>query len=539
MPGEAIVTIRDRQWTVSLATTPAELSQGLGGVVSIPAGTGMLFDVGVDQVIGVTTEPMLFAIDIIWIHSTQGVVEVARDVGPGYLVTPTAQARYFLEVNAGEAEGVEAGDSVEIGITTPGTSLATVIMGIAAPFLVIGVLGAMAKGLGGAVGGRGGTEVKPAGWIAGQKELIRQRRYGLPRKAGTLARSFYTIESDPTMVDFWNEHMEPLAKEFAGGRLAEEERYIYGDANLAFRLENAGDAIREVKGNGAIDYIVEKVGRVERSLSDREWRMPISPQAKAVVEELKRGINEMDMGGPLSRLTKGFYLAVAERDLPAIRVSAGKVRGFLECYEEEEWLEENQGFRSQRTPIGALRKAKEVAEDIEELIKDIFFTQERVSCASCLRYQRIESLVNPGTLTPIQQENLAAARRLAPELTRRRTEVRVAHFDEPNIIGATDGIVVYISPQRLSKRASMLNTVAHESAHILTGKDDSSPVFHKKVADLTAHTLKYLQLEPDDKEQLVREYGVWAASLAEAMVPPGDVARARAVAGRLVAGLYT
>ena len=52
MSGQAIVNIRDKQWNVSLATTYSELVAGLGGISSIPMGTGMLFDMGLYQHVG-------------------------------------------------------------------------------------------------------------------------------------------------------------------------------------------------------------------------------------------------------------------------------------------------------------------------------------------------------------------------------------------------------------------------------------------------------------------------------------------------------
>ena len=42
------------------------------------------------------------------------VTEVYHEVQPGYLVTSTASARYFLEVNAGELENVAVGDQVAV-----------------------------------------------------------------------------------------------------------------------------------------------------------------------------------------------------------------------------------------------------------------------------------------------------------------------------------------------------------------------------------------------------------------------------------------
>jgi len=109
MAGQAIVEIADRQWGVEVAITPWELAQGLGGIPGIPAETGMLFDMGYEQVIGVTTAPMLFSLDIAFLSDDLVVTEVYRDVEPGLLLNSASPARYFLEVNAGELEGVEAG----------------------------------------------------------------------------------------------------------------------------------------------------------------------------------------------------------------------------------------------------------------------------------------------------------------------------------------------------------------------------------------------------------------------------------------------
>lgn len=114
MPGQAIVTIRDKQWQVFLTTTPWELTQGLGGVPGIPPGTGMLFDLGFDTTITITTVPLLFPIDIAFISSTMVVIDIARNVEPGYLVTSGTPARYVLEVNAGELSSVDTGDKVTI-----------------------------------------------------------------------------------------------------------------------------------------------------------------------------------------------------------------------------------------------------------------------------------------------------------------------------------------------------------------------------------------------------------------------------------------
>ncbi len=125
MPEQAVVIIKDKRWHVLVANTYAELTTGLSGVSSLPPQTGMLFDLGYDQnYIEIDMSRMLFALDIIFINSTQGVVGALHNVPPGLNATfhneQLPGARCFLEVNAGEAEGIDFGDSVAIeGYTQP------------------------------------------------------------------------------------------------------------------------------------------------------------------------------------------------------------------------------------------------------------------------------------------------------------------------------------------------------------------------------------------------------------------------------------
>ncbi len=102
MAGQAALAIRDKRWNVYIANVPWELEQGLGGIPDVPSGFGMLFDLGLEQYITVTTEPMLFPLDIAFLSEGLEVIEVYRSVQPGYQVTSTLPARYFLEVNAHE-----------------------------------------------------------------------------------------------------------------------------------------------------------------------------------------------------------------------------------------------------------------------------------------------------------------------------------------------------------------------------------------------------------------------------------------------------
>ena len=124
MPGQATVTIRDKQWQVGIASTPWELVQGLGGIPEMPPGSGMLFDMGFEQTINVTTEPMLFPLDIAFLSEAMVVTEIYRNIQPGYMVTSTSPARYFLEVNAGELDGVDSASQASVELLAPVSTVA-------------------------------------------------------------------------------------------------------------------------------------------------------------------------------------------------------------------------------------------------------------------------------------------------------------------------------------------------------------------------------------------------------------------------------
>ncbi|MBA7558626.1 hypothetical protein ES708_00230 [subsurface metagenome] len=152
MLGQATVTIKENQWNVWVANTTAELTTGLSGEESIPAGTGMLFVLPAKQQVTVDTTNMLFPIDIIFI-SENLVIDVARNIQPGYLVTEETPCDMFLEVNAGEAEGIEAGDTISAAtIQEPGFDWSSIIA-FAIPLAVLGFVCAMGGGMATAMAG--------------------------------------------------------------------------------------------------------------------------------------------------------------------------------------------------------------------------------------------------------------------------------------------------------------------------------------------------------------------------------------------------
>ena len=114
MAGQAIVIINDKQWSAGIASDTWELAQGLSGIPELAPGTGMLFDLGYEQYINVTTEAMLFPLDIVFISESMTVTELIQSLAPGQRLTTVFPARYFLEVNAGEMDGINLGDQAII-----------------------------------------------------------------------------------------------------------------------------------------------------------------------------------------------------------------------------------------------------------------------------------------------------------------------------------------------------------------------------------------------------------------------------------------
>ncbi len=159
MPGQAVVTVKDRQWFVGVASTYAELAQGLSGISGIPSGTGILFDMGVDQGhVQINMSRMLFALDIIFISSSAGVVGVMHQVQPNereviFDHTSSPGARYFLEVTAGEAEGIEDGDDVLIQGEMPSALSPTVVNALVTAGIIVPVVAGVAGGLAALAGG--------------------------------------------------------------------------------------------------------------------------------------------------------------------------------------------------------------------------------------------------------------------------------------------------------------------------------------------------------------------------------------------------
>lgn len=140
------IIIDNEQWQTNIATTSQELSQGLGNLESIPEHYSMLFDLGYPRYVSVTTQPMLFPIDIAFISGDFIVTQIERDVQPGLLIASNEPARAWLETNSDELADIEVGDGIIIDVLSapvlPVSPLTYIL-----PIVALGVVGAVGIGL--------------------------------------------------------------------------------------------------------------------------------------------------------------------------------------------------------------------------------------------------------------------------------------------------------------------------------------------------------------------------------------------------------
>lgn len=109
---QAVIYINSKQFNVFVPETATEMSVGLSGVQYLPPRTGMLFDLPYSMQVSVTTKEMLFNLDIAFVDNNFTIVEIARNVQPGNIVTSQNIVKYFIEVNAGEFDDINVGDIV-------------------------------------------------------------------------------------------------------------------------------------------------------------------------------------------------------------------------------------------------------------------------------------------------------------------------------------------------------------------------------------------------------------------------------------------
>ncbi len=114
-----------------IAHTAGERNKGLSSRESLAPQTGMLFVFEAEARYGFWMVGMRFPLDFVWIGTNCEVVDITRNVPNPAPETPTSElpiyqpdapAKYNLEINAGEADGlgIEPGDIARFeGIDIP------------------------------------------------------------------------------------------------------------------------------------------------------------------------------------------------------------------------------------------------------------------------------------------------------------------------------------------------------------------------------------------------------------------------------------
>lgn len=117
--GSPLLHAGNRTYTLEVAVDATQHAKGLGGRESLPHDAGMLFVFDMPGAYCFWMKDMQFAIDIIWLDDTYKVVHLEQNVSPKTHPSsfcPTQQARYVLELNAGEAKrsGISQGKTLDI-----------------------------------------------------------------------------------------------------------------------------------------------------------------------------------------------------------------------------------------------------------------------------------------------------------------------------------------------------------------------------------------------------------------------------------------
>lgn len=96
-------------YRIELAKTPSQQELGLSDRPCIPQDAAVLFLFPTDDKFGIWMKNMKFNIDVLWLDANKKVVHIERNMKPeSYpnVYYPSADARYVLEVNAGQATDV-------------------------------------------------------------------------------------------------------------------------------------------------------------------------------------------------------------------------------------------------------------------------------------------------------------------------------------------------------------------------------------------------------------------------------------------------
>lgn len=98
------ITINDQEFTVEIASTPRQLTQGLSNRPQLCQNCGMLFVFPTPQILSFWMKDTLIPLDMIFIDQNKKIVNiVTAQVGDLSIKNSNTPALYCLELNAGTA----------------------------------------------------------------------------------------------------------------------------------------------------------------------------------------------------------------------------------------------------------------------------------------------------------------------------------------------------------------------------------------------------------------------------------------------------
>lgn len=115
LPEGRVISIGDKQFNFSLATTAMELITGLAGVTSLEPFDGMLFDFGMNWPVIMTPKGLSFPVEVAFINENGEIREIKRlDPADGFTQAASEKARFALEVPVGffEENDINIGDTL-------------------------------------------------------------------------------------------------------------------------------------------------------------------------------------------------------------------------------------------------------------------------------------------------------------------------------------------------------------------------------------------------------------------------------------------
>ncbi len=467
MAGQATLTIRSKQWSVSVASAPWELTKGLGGIPQIPPQSGMLFDLGFTQTIQVTTVPMLFPLDIAFLSETLVIIEVYRNIQPGYLVTSTLSARYFLEVNAGELGGIDSGDQALVEIV-PSLTVSAVPDWASPMFTLMGftLLGAFAISL-----AKGFTkealgepkELRLVEFSQSEASLLNPQRFPKRTEALNKLRG-YNIVHVHDDGDLTVRNRGKLCVVTTDGQVFEQEHNLYNSSRQAVGVcERVSPQYYELLrwvGVPLPDYSFAIEPEVkERKLDD-------------VLKKLKEGVDGIQGSSNfrqfLLTMSKFHDYSIGNLILITIqRPNATRVAGFSIWKDLGRWVKKGEKGIAILAPCLPPKKSKTPPEQIEEEeeeeeIKPLYFKVVYVFDISQTEGKPLPEFEVP-TLTGEANEELFSKVMVLTKAQGLEISFESRPDQDPSIKGLYSGKLIWVRPEE--SRAQQLKTFTHEVAH--------------------------------------------------------------------------